>query len=212
MENLGKPPQWLLNSLPEGVRPLLEGSGWYIVLALLGLLVLLILFAVVRSLFGKSRPKKDKTDLRIDLTAIPAPPPSTGDRRLTIEGTPVRLRLVVVAPAGRAYDINPEAIQALLNRVLPGLGDIAERDKPHVLIWPFQLSYEGFANQFHSNTPLPEGEDEPSRWVLAAGRAHLGSNQVLLGLGLLAVKPTTIGRRRVEMHDWPNVLRIRTKD
>src|SRR5262249_24565712 len=150
-------------------------------------LVLLMLWMLLRSLFRRRRkrsPPKPRDDLEEDLESLPPAPQSTGDRRLTVEGVPVRLRLVVVAPAGTGYNVKPETINKVLDRVLPGLGAVAETDQPRTCIWPKQLSYEGFANTFHRNTPIPEGEHEPTRWVLVAGRADIGDHQILIGLGL----------------------------
>ncbi|HYT92215.1 MAG TPA: hypothetical protein VEL76_26100 [Gemmataceae bacterium] len=216
MDILHRPPQWLQNMLPQGVNEFLEGGGWYGVLGLFGLILLLLLWTIfgglLRGLFQRDELPAPKDDLEEDLTTIPQPPPNTGDRRLTVEGVPVRLRLVVLAPAGITYEIRKEKINQILDRVVSGLGAVAERDEPRTRIWPKQLSYEGFAHTFHNNTPSPEGEDEPSRWVMVAGRAEVGGRQVMVGLGLQAIKPTTVGRRTLKPHEWDTVLRIKTRE
>lgn len=215
--DLFQPPKVLLDASPEPIKTFLENGGWYGVLGVAGLLVLLVVWGLLSRLLGglfgrRKRETGSEDDLQEDVTALPPPPPATGDRRLTVEGVPVRVRLVVVAPAGRGYDINPGTIPQLLDRVLMGLGGFVEHDKPQIRIWPFQLSYEGFASKFHRNTPKPEGEDDPSPWVMVAGRARLGGNSVLIGLVLKAVKPTTVGRKTLEAHEWDEVLRIRTRE
>lgn len=214
MTALGQPPDWLLNLFPAA-RSFLENGGWLGILLFLGLLGLLLIWGVfsrLRSwLSGKPVPEGGP-NLKEDLAKIEPPAPSTGDRRLLVEGVPVRLRLVVLAPAGRESEIPKDRIPQLLNRIVLGLGDLAMHDKPKIAIWPLQLSYEGFANSFHKNTLAPEGENDPSRWVLLAGRAKIDGLQVMLGLGLLAFAPTTIGRRRLEAHEWPTVLRVRVRD
>lgn len=214
MEIFYRPPQWLVDILPPAAKTVLGNGGWLVVVGLIGILLLAILWKLAASLFSGNRrqSRTSEHDLEIDLSEIPEALKLTGDRRLQIEGTPARLRFVIVAPAGKAHDINIAAVPTLLDKVLPGLSAIFEQDKPFINKWPMQMSYQGFANLFHRNTPLPEGEKEPSRWILVAGRAHVGSHQIMLGLGLQAVKPTTIGRRRVDMHDWPNLLRIRVRD
>jgi hypothetical protein len=75
-----------------------------------------------------------------------------------------------------------------------------------------QLSYEGFAKHFHRNTITPEPEGELTRWVMVAGRAKLGKKQIMLGLALQAVKPTTVGRKTVDSHEWATVLRVRVRE
>ena len=122
------------------------------------------------------------------------------------------MRLVVVAPAGNDAEVDIEEVQAMLERVLPGLSDICQGDRPRIKVWPRQLSYEGFAKLFRRNMMTPEGEGEPSRWILLGGRAKLGKQQIMLGLGLQAAKPTTVGRRTVDAHEWPTVLRVRVRD
>jgi hypothetical protein len=217
--DLTRPPQWsqwMNDLLPEGARDFLNVGGWYGVLGVAGLLLLLLLWAVlgglVRGLFRRPPAAPPKDELGEDLSAIPPAPPHSGDVRLTVEGTPVRLRLVVVAPAGTGYTIPADAVHELLDRALPGLGEIAARDQPRTRVWPKQLSYEGFANTFHRNTPVPEGEKKPSCWVLVAGRADLGARPVLIGLGLQTVRPSTLGRMTLEPHQWGTVLRVRVKE
>src|SRR4051794_17532579 len=145
---LSKPPDWLVNNVPEGARDFLQGGGWWAVLGAGGLLVLLLLWLTVGRLVGgmfrREPPPPVKDDLKEDLASVPDAAPGTGDRKLTIEGVPVRLRLVVVAPAGTAYDLKSDAIPKLLDRVLPGLGDVVAADQPRVRIWPKQLSTDGF--------------------------------------------------------------------
>ena len=210
MEFVNNPPQWLRDLLPDAAE-----YAWWGLLGFGALVALLLLWAVCSKLLGlltpKPKPPKEK-NLHEDLEDYPPLPPSTGDRRLLVEGVPVRLRLVVVAPPGKESRISADNIEKVLDRILAGLGDIAVHDRPRVKIWPMQLSYEGFANTFHNNTTLPEGEDEPSRWVMVAGRAMIGKQQILLGLGLQAIKPTTVGRKTLKAHEWESVLRVRVRD
>jgi hypothetical protein len=212
MDELRKPPQWLTDLLPQA-RGFLEGGGWLAVLGVGGLLALLLLWLLVvrplRGLFRREPEPVPAAPPGEDLSAIQPAPPHSGDVRLTVEGIPVRLRLVVLAPAGTAYTLTPELVPALLDRVVPGLADAVKRDSPEVRIWLGQLSTEGFANAFHRHTPVPEGERQPSRWVLLAGRGDLGERQVMVGLALQAVKPHTIGRRTLRPHDWATTLRVK---
>lgn len=215
--NLFKPPESLTQHLPGEVNSVLENGGWFGILILIALIFLLILWGIVSRVLkmfsGGKEEKEEKGSLMIRLEALPAAPRESGERKLYVEGTPARLRLVVLAPAGRAFEINPDAVNKILDKVLPGLGEFAEEDEPEVRIWPFQLSYEGFANTFQKNTPVPPGEDERlTRWIFVSGRAHIGKTQILLGLGLQSKKPTTVGRVKVEMQEWSTVLRIKETD
>jgi hypothetical protein len=214
MEFLQKPPEWLVKSLPEGgARDLVQGSGWYVVLGVAGLVLLLILWTFLVKLFRRKEPEEVRLpNLEEELSLYPELKPSTGDRQLRVEGVPVRLRLVVIAPAGKDDEVHADDVERMLESILPGLGDICKGDKPRIKVWPRQLSYEGFTKHFQRNMLTPESAGELSRWVLLGGRAKLGKQQVMLGLGLQAVKPTTLGRRTVEAHEWPTVLRVRVRD
>jgi len=217
MDFLTKAPEWIVNMAPEGaVRDFVSGWGWFVILAVVGLIALLLLWGVARALFGRKGPpaKGPKGALEEDLSAYPPAPARTGDRRLLVEGTPVRLRLVVVAPAGAQSEerLDVENLDRLLERVLPGLGDIFKEDKPRVKLWPRQQSYKGFATHFHRNMLTPEEEGELSPWVLVAGRVKVKEFQFMLGLALVAMKPTTIGQRTIDAHEWPTVLRVRVRD
>lgn len=192
-----------------------DGSGpspW--LLAAVGLLALFVLLGVLgrlgRVLIGRRRKADDwDRELAIGLDACPLPAGAPGDRRLTVYHLPARLRLVVVAPAGKDGEVDALAVEKLLDRVLPGLGEVAARDRPFIRVWPAQKSHTGFAAAFHRHTPKAAGRGELSRWVLVAGRAQVGHPGVLLGLGLWADEPTTLDRATLEPHQWLDVLRVR---
>ncbi len=135
-----------------------------------------------------------------------------GVQWLYIYHLPVRLRLVVVAPPGKDAEVDALAVEKLLDAILPGLGAIAANDRPRIRVWPRQLSHQGFLATFHRCTIRGEPEGEPSRWILVVGRAGLGKQPVLLGLGLWAREANTIGRLTLEPHQWLDVLRLRTPE
>lgn len=213
MDFFEKPPDWLVKALPEGgARDFVQGSGWFVVLGIIALIILLILRRLLFKLFARKREVfSQRPSLEEDLESYPPAPAATGDRQLRVEGVPVRMRLVVVAPAGKD-GVEADAIEGLLDRVLPGLGEMCRADKPRIRVWPRQLSYDGFTSLFQRNTLTRERTGELSRWVILAGRAKLGDQQIMLGLALQAVKPTTVGRRMLDAHEWPSVLRVRVRD
>src|SRR5687767_1143082 len=99
-ESLKKPPKELIEALPEDVGVWLEGWGWYVVLGVAAVIIMLLLlglFSFLRKLFARKR-QIPTHNLEEYFAQYPPLKPSSGDRRLTIEGVPVRLRLVVVAP------------------------------------------------------------------------------------------------------------------
>jgi hypothetical protein len=195
--------------LPQGARDYLDQGGWWLVLvvaATLVLIVLLILRSAARQLFGQ-RPARDmEASLEEDLAEYPPAPGAPLRRRLVVEGYPARLRLVVLAPVGKATQIDAANAEPLLEHVLRGLGSVARQDRPRVRVWPSQLSHPGFAVTFHRLTHKPEPEGSPSHWTLLAGRARVGPHYLLLGLALWTEEPTTLGRRTFEPDQWAAVL------
>jgi hypothetical protein len=206
----------LTDALPASVRQFLDAGGWWLVLGLAGLLTLLLVAAVLgplwRALGRRRRPSADDGDLDLeeDLDRCPVPAHPPGPRRLTVYHLPVRLCLVVVAPAGTEAVVDATAVSELLDRVVPGLGAIVAYDLPRVRVWPAQLSAQGFTIAFHRRVRRPEAEGQPSRWVLVAGRAQVGRHAVLVGLGLWADEPNNLGRLTLQPHQWLDVLRLKT--
>ena len=204
----------LLNMLPADVRDAAPEWVWYVAFGSAALAALLLALGVLSFLWRLLRSGSAPPAANLEERFAEYPPlqPSTGDRRLLIEGVPVRLRLVVIAPAGKESTFDTEQIEKILDRILPGLGGIFQGDKPRIRVWPMQLSYQGFTTHLHRNAIVPEPPGELSKWVVVAGRAKLPDCQVMLGLGLEAIKPTTVGRRTIEAHEWATVLRVRVRD
>jgi hypothetical protein len=212
---LQHPPPWLLDRLPESARSVLQNGGWWGLLGVLALIVLLLLWGLFsrlgRLVFWRKPPPPRQPELDENLDALPPPPEPSGSRTLTIEGIPVRLRLVVLARAGREPEVSAETADRLLDRVVPGLSALAAEDQPELRIWPPQLSYEGFRIMFqrHVHVTLPEAEATP--WVLVSGRVKVGMHSLLVGMALWADEPTNIGRMNLEPHQWSLLFRIRQR-
>jgi hypothetical protein len=185
-----------------------------VLLGVVGLVVLLLLVWLLRALFRRRKPKRDNwdKDLRIELDDCPLPVAPAGVRGLTLYHLPVRLRLVVLAPLGKEGQIDATAVEKLLDLVIPGLGGLAQRDRPRIRIWPAQMSQHGFHATFHRNTPKAAGRGESSRWVLVSGRIQAARQPILLGLGLWADQPNTLDRITLEPNQWLDVLRIRNPE
>jgi hypothetical protein len=213
--HLLQPPPWLLDRFPEGVRTVLQNGGWWGVLGLVALIALLLIWGLLRRLgrllLWRKPPPPRQPELDENLDALPPPPEPTGTRILTVEGIPVRLRLVVLARAGREPEVTPETADRLLDRVVPGLSALAADDQPALRIWPPQLSYEGFGVTFHRHIEVTLPEGEPTNWVLVAGRVKVGVPSLLVGMALWADEPTTIGRLTLEPHQWALLFRIRQR-
>jgi hypothetical protein len=200
----------LTDWMPPSVRNLVAVEFWWLIFLVVALAALLLLGHALRALFRRKRRATDwERDLREDLDECPLPVRPPGDRALYVYHLPARLRLVIVAPAGKDMQLDAIAVEKLLDRLIPGLGAVTANDRPRIRVWPYQLSYQGFTAAFHRCTPKHEPEGSPTRWVLVAGRARAGRQPVLLGLGLWADEPNTIGRVNLEPQQWLDVLRLR---
>jgi hypothetical protein len=202
--------QPLIDLLPENVRPY-----WWAIFLVVGLVIVLILLRLLgglfRRVFGKRKaaPEDWAKKLREDLSSYPPPAGPPGNNRLTIYHIPVRIRLVVLAPAGKETEIDSSQAEELLNRVIPGLGNVAAHDRPRIRVWPPQLSQQGFATAFFRHTITGTKEGQPSPWVLVAGRSQFHTPALLLGLALWADQPNNLGRVSLEPHQWLDVLRLK---
>lgn len=205
----------LLDLLPPGgARDFLSGPGGWVVLGVAALVVLLMVLAVLRRLWRalfalRPAPALDiDRDLSEDLADLPLAGPA-GSRQLTVEGVPVRVRLVVVAPHGRQNRVDADAVPALLDQVIHGLGAVLGHDRPRLRVWPPQLSTEGFAVKFHRLTVRPEPDGRASHWVLLAGETPARPRPLLVGLALWAPEANHIGRLTLDAARWADVLRVR---
>lgn len=205
----------LLEWLPPEVRAFLVAGGWWWIAAVLipvgGLLLGGLLSRTWRALLARFTKPSDLSDreLYVDLESCPLPTRPPGEYHLTVYHLPVRLRLVVVAPLGKEAVIDVLQVEDLLDQVLPGLGKLTRDERPRVRVWPPELSYRGFTMAFRRRVALAKTEESVSRWILAAGRAAAGQQTILLGLGLWAEEPCTLGYVNLESHQWRDVLRLR---
>ena len=182
-------------------------SNWVLIAVGAGVLIALVVLLKIAAGRKKKHPDLER-GLREDLAEYPPPPPVSA-RRLTVNGMPVRVRLIVVAPTGKQQDpINADDVPDILNDVLRGLGGFVKADKPRVRVWPPQLSVAGFAPTFHRLVESPDAEGKASRWVKLAGPARTGKRPILLGLAVLAEEATKLGDVHVETTEWGELLQI----
>lgn len=177
------------------------GAAWPYVAAGVGALAgLVVLWRLVR---GRSKVYPDlEQGLREDLAGYPPPPP--GAARLTVNGLPARLRLVVVAPTGKLSDpITADDVPGLLDQVYRGLGPVAAADKPRMKVWPPQLSVAGFAPTFHRVVRATD-----PHWVKLAGPARTGRRPILLGLVVWTDERSGLGDVVVDSTEWGELLGV----
>jgi hypothetical protein len=171
--------------------------------------ILVVLLLMLLRLRSRTAPKRidPEAGMAEDLAMYPPAPQQVGPRQLTVQGQPVRVRLIVLAPVGRTVISQDEPIEPLLDHIVRGMGQAAQYDQPHVRVWPLGMSNAGFTPMFFRRTKRPQPAGRPSNWILLAGQARAGAQQVLLGLALWSDEPTTMGNVAVKPEDWSEVLR-----
>ena len=202
----------LTDWIPGGVRASMPVEAWWGILLGVALLAMILLWVFLRGMFRGSKRKQAPVNQKETIEDLGQYPPlkrAPGANVATVYNIAARLRLVIVAPVGKGLSVDVSEIEAVLDRVVPGLGQVARDDKPRVLVWPAQLSHHGFGATFHQTTRKPEAEGQPSHWIRVAGRAQLGKQPVALGLALWAEGPNTVGSLNLEMNQWLDVIRLR---
>lgn len=200
-------------SLFQRLRELINDPSLRYVVIGVGVGALLVLLLVVRSakrfLYGAfgGGPAHDRGVAEEDLTKYPPPPPA-GPKRLTVEGRPVRVRLIVVAPVGKDMDIDVNDVEPMLDQFVFGLGSVAKSDKPRIKVWPSQVSNKGFSFTFNRMMRKAEKPGQPSRWILVAGQTSSRPRPVMLGLALYAEDVNSVGHLTIKPEQWATVLRV----
>ncbi len=181
--------------------------------ALASALVLLVLAAITLKLWWRGRTSQDSAgpDLHIDLAAIGLAVPPPGSVRLELYGTPVRLRVLVAAPAGRHQSpLHEEDLPILLNQFLPGLAEIFPLHLPVCRCWPAQLSSQGFSQSFFNHVPLPGNRGKGTPWTSLTGKFQVGEQGFLIGLVCCSETSNSLSQFVVEHEgQWFDTLRIR---
>jgi hypothetical protein len=200
------PPPWInLRQLPP--------TTWAITVVAVvgGLAVLLVLWRLLRR---KPVAKESvPLPLAIDVTKLAQPGPPPSDVQVTVYNIPMRLALVVLAPAGREGKIPPdEMLGEVIDGIAPNLLHAKNSHMPLVRRWPPQLSSQGFTQVFFTNVPLPGDGGKGTAWCSLAGRVEAPSGPVLAGLVLVAEKPNSLGQIAVnQASQWLDIVRVKLK-
>jgi hypothetical protein len=129
---------------------------------------------------------------------------------LEFYGTPVRLAVLVLAPAGRNNATPTDAeLPELIDSLVPGLWAVVQTHGPLVRCWPFQLSTQGFTHSFFNHVRLPGDRGKGTPWSAVAGRFEVGDRQLLAGLVCVADRPNSLSQMTVaHVGQWLDVLRV----
>jgi hypothetical protein len=185
--------------------------AWIIALAA-AMTVVVAAVALVALMRGRRRiAAPPEPDLFLDVRQLDATGPPPQGARLEFYGTPVRLAVVVVAPAGRQGELPPAGVlPTLLDRLIPGLPRVVADHRPLICRWPTQLSTQGFAQSFFNHVTLPGDRGKGTPWCSIAGRLQVGDRLFLVGLVCCASQPTGLGQFVVQHEgQWLDILRIR---
>jgi hypothetical protein len=193
-----------LLSMPSPGAPLIDNN--LVFYAVVGGILLLLLLPMI--LWLRRRPPAVDPEAALIENLGDYTPAGPGPLRLLLQGQPLRLRLVVLAPMGKRELPTDGAMERLLDRALPGLGGIARQDRPRIRVWSPQLSQQGFPPTFFRLTHRPEQAGKPSPWILAAGPVRAGGQQFLLGLALFADSPSDRGNLALQANQWSEVFRV----
>ena len=176
---------------------------------------MLLLWLAARLLLRRrGRLQKGFPEEFIDLTSLDVKSVRREGPVLEFYNVPVRLVLLVLAPAGRGGGLPPkEGLPQVIEALFPGMMDVLTADQPLFRQWPEQLSSAGFARAFFKCVPLPGDRGKGSPFTSAAGRLEADGRQLLVGLVCCADKPNSLGQHVVDRPgQWLDILRVRGAD
>ncbi|HPM79898.1 MAG TPA: hypothetical protein PLF81_04335 [Candidatus Anammoximicrobium sp.] len=203
-----------MNDLLQNLQRLPDAALFWggMLAAVVVLWLVVILFLLLRR--RARQPELALPDLRIDVAALPDRGPPSDGPRLEFYGTPVRLAVLVLAPAGRNNPLPAERdLPAVLDDLLLDFTIIVATHRPLIRLWPCQLSTQGFVNSFFNNARLPGDRGKGTPWCAVAGRFEAGDQQLLAGLVCAADRPNSLGQMTVEhVGQWMDVLRVKQVD
>ena len=184
-----------------------------VVAAIAGALALLIFLKLIGSRSKRRKQASASSDeLTINIAKLPTTgPPATGPQ-VELYNTPMRLAVLVIAPAGRS-GVLPEIGQTtqMIESIAPGLKQACDVHLPIIRRWPAQLSSRGFANAFCARAELPGDGGKGSPWSALAGSFQHQGRRYMAGIIFRADRPNGIGQLFVPRDEaWPDFLRIKT--
>ncbi|WP_347243929.1 hypothetical protein [Thermogutta sp.] len=190
-------------------------TGWFAPVAgVLGVILLLFAATLVRRwLRRKRKPKWVEPDLRIDVSRVELRP-VLDLPKLLFHGEPVRLDIVILAPAGRTGTLPPPRDwPVLMEAIAPGLMRVVQAHEPQFIRWPAQLSVNGFVHQFFRNVVLPGDRGRGTPFCAAVGPARNAEGQLfLVGMVMHADHPLFLSLEEVESETmWRRLIEVRAR-
>jgi hypothetical protein len=183
------------------------------VLLLLLLILIVVGMMLVRRFFGRP----DETvipppvDLGIDLDQLIQDGPADPKLHAEVYGTPVRVAVIVLAPVGRD-GVMPEMVEFfdIVNQLVPGFGEVVQRDRPLIRAWSGQLSSQGFASSFFNSIPLPGDRGKGSPWCSIAGKFTANKQHYLAGIVFRGQTDNVLSQYTIQHEgQWIDILRVK---
>lgn len=187
-------------------------SGWqaFVLIAIAAVVLLSLLVIVIRLFARRQRSGGIETEnLAIDLSSLDLQP-VPHQAYLEVYGVPMRLMVLVLAPAGRSVifpsrDQLPQTVELLI----PRLTSVLDQHQPIYRSWPVQLSPRGFSRSFFANLKLPGDDGKGTRWCGIVGPFDTPGGRLLAGMILLADTPNGYGQIEIEHEGhWHNAVRV----
>ncbi len=173
--------------------------------------IVLVVFMVLANR-GAGRASAADDDLSINLLALSDTALPTAGASLEFYGTPVRLMVLVIAPAGRGQSPDRSELPKMAEHLLPGLMSLLKTHQPIFRLWPPQLSTTGFGHVFFNNLRLPGERGKGTPWCGVVGRFSIDGRPYLAGFICAAERANGLGEVTLEHEGgWLDVLRIRSQ-
>ncbi len=209
MHALPLPAAGFANVLGEMI--VLSLPAWWMGVAAAAVVIVVALLLVRWLRTSRKVRRQPESDLFVDVGQLDAAGPPQQGPRLEFYGTPVRLAVVVVAPAGRHGELPPAGVlPSLMDRLVPGLPNVVAVHRPMICRWPAQLSTQGFAQSFFNQVALPGDRGKGTPWCSIAGKLQVGDRLFLVGLVCCANQSNGLSQVVVQYEgQWLDILRIR---
>ena len=192
----------------------LSGNMIYYGIAVIVILVVLGLGIQTFKEFLRRRRRgsvSEERDLSVDISTLPAIPMPKSGPVLEFYNWPVRLALIIIAPAGTG-SVTPSADRwnDAFDSIVPGLSKVVNSHRPTIRTWPVQLSTSGFASRFFQYVPLPGDRGKGTRYSSIAGCFNMENRGMLVGLVFETEEPDRHGQYTVtDPSEWLGILRVK---
>lgn len=195
--------------LPHPIHDFMNSGGWLLAFAgVLGLVFFGPRFHRNRKEILKPKRKRAQSAPTIALASIGDSVSGLGERQATINGTPGRLRLVIMSPNAAATGAmaTPAPTDQFLDSIRPDLSQFTAADYPRFEVWSDPAARSHFRKACETRVQFPAADGEPSNWLLAIGQTTWHGRPTQIALGFLTTKPATQRLIDVPAGQWASAI------